>query len=57
MSRVFNKIARTDKGYANKPAWRHKFVCLAFTCQERMPMTDYDKEELSQVDRGERNSI
>ena len=57
VSRVFNKRARTDKGYANKPAWRHKFVCLAFTCQERMPMTDYDKEELSQADLGEKEIV
>lgn len=54
VSRVFNKRARIDRGNENKPAWLHKFVCLAYMDQDRMPMTDYDKEELYQAGLGEK---
>ena len=37
-----------------KVAWRHKFVCLAFRNQERVPVTDYEKEELRQAGLGEK---
>ena len=36
-----------------KVAWHHKFVCLAFRNQERVPVTDYEKEELRQAGLGE----
>lgn len=54
VSRVFNKRARIDKGSENKPAWRHKFVCLAYIDQDKMPLTDFDKEELYRAGLGER---
>ena len=39
----------------DKPvAWRHRFVCLAFTVQDRIPTTDADKEELYQAGLGEK---
>ena len=35
-------------------AWRHKFVCLAYKGQDKIPTTDYDKEELFQAGLGEK---
>lgn len=35
-------------------AWRHKFVCLAYKGQDRIPTTDYDKEQLFQAGLGEK---
>ena len=34
-------------------AWRHKFVCLAYRDQERIPTVDAEKEELYQAGLGE----
>ena len=34
--------------------WKHKFYCLAYTGQNRIPTTDADKEELFQAGLGER---
>lgn len=36
---------------SKKVAWRHKFVCLAYRDQERIPTTDYEKEELFQAEK------
>ena len=44
------KAARVDK----KPVWKHKFFCLAYKDQERIPTSEYDKEELFQADLGEK---
>ena len=40
-------------------AWHHKFVCLAYRNQERIPTVDAEKEELYQAGlfRGKRNCI
>ena len=38
----------------SKPAWRHKFVCLAYKDQEKIPASDMDKEELYQAGLGEK---
>ena len=35
-------------------AWRHKFVCLAYVDQSKIPSTDYDKDELYQAGLGEK---
>ena len=35
-------------------AWRHKFVCLAYRDQERIPTVDAEKEELYQAGLGEK---
>ena len=39
---------------ASKAAWRHKFVCLAYKDQARIPASDIDKEELYQAGLGEK---
>lgn len=33
----------------SKPAWLHKFVCLAYKDQTRTPASDLDKDELYQA--------
>lgn len=38
----------------SKIAWRHKFVCLAYRDQCRIPTTDVDKDELYQAGLGEK---
>ena len=35
-------------------AWRHKFVCLAYIHQTKIPSTDAEKEELYQAGLGEK---
>ena len=49
----FNK----KKADRSKPAWRHKFWCLAYHDQERIPATDAEKEELYQAGLGERELL
>ena len=44
------KVLKLDK----KPAWKHKFVCLAYKDQSRVPTSDIDKEELYLADLGEK---
>ena len=51
MSGLFrSKKQKTEK----RTAWRHKFVCLAYKDQERIPTVDADKEELYQAGLGEK---
>ena len=51
MSGLFRlKKQKTEK----RTAWRHKFVCLAYKDQERIPTVDADKEELYQAGLGEK---
>lgn len=38
----------------SKPAWKHRFVCLAYYGQSRVPTTDADKDELYEAGLGER---
>lgn len=40
-----------------KTVWRHKFVCLAYTVQDRSPTTDFDKEELYRAGLGEKEIV
>ena len=55
MSSLFRGPPRKKmKVDSKKVAWRHKFVCLAYRDQERIPTTDYDKEELFQAGLGEK---
>ena len=51
MSNLFH--VNKKKADGNKPAWRHKFVCLAYHDQEKIPATDAEKEELYQAGLGE----
>ena len=39
---------------ADKVAWRHRFVCLGYREQDRIPTTDFDKDELFQAGLGEK---
>lgn len=34
--------------------WRHKFVCLSSPDQEKIPCTDFEKEELFEAGLGEK---
>ena len=34
--------------------WKHKLLCLAYKDQDRIPTSEYDKEELFQADLGEK---
>lgn len=38
----------------SKPVWRHKFVCLAYKDQSKIPACDAEKEELYQAGLGEK---
>lgn len=44
------KVLKLEK----KPAWKHKFFCLAFKDQSRVPTSDVDKEELYLANLGEK---
>ena len=46
------KVLKLDK----KPAWKHKFVCLVYKDQSRVPTSDIDKEELYLADLGGKRS-
>jgi hypothetical protein len=37
-----------------KPAWKHKFFCLVYKDQTRIPTTDFNKEELYLAELGEK---
>ena len=43
-------VIKLDK----KPAWKHKFFCLAYKDQIRILITDFDKEELYVAELGEK---
>lgn len=45
-----SKKAKSEK----KVAWRHKFVCLAYRDQDRIPTMDADKDELFKAGLGEK---
>ena len=42
------------KRKCTKAAWQDKFVCLAYQDQEKIPETDFEKEELYQAGLGEK---
>lgn len=42
------------KADSKKAVWRHKFVCVAYRDQERIPTTDWEKDELFQAGLGEK---
>lgn len=50
VSRLFGR----DKKKKKQVAWRHKFFCLAYKDQEKIPTTDMEKEELYQAGLGEK---
>lgn len=42
---------------SSKSIWKHKFVCLAYHDQVRIPTNDVDKDELLQAGLGEKEVI
>ena len=50
MCRLFNR-----KKY--RAAWKHKFVCLAYRDQIKIPTTDFEKDELYQARLGEKEIV
>ena len=38
----------------NQNAWKHKFLCLAYCDQTRIPTTDVEKDDLLQAGLGEK---
>ena len=53
MSNIFKSKVKCEK----RIAWRHNFVCLAYRGQDKIPTTDYQKEELYQAGLGEKEII
>ena len=41
----------------NQNAWKHKFLCLAYCDQTRIPTTDVEKDDLLQAGLGEKEII
>ena len=55
-SEVSTLFAHKKKLKLCKPvAWKHKFYCLAYVGQDRVPTTDTDKDELFQAGLGEKD--
>ncbi len=52
MSQSYKSKSKRLKGKGT--CWKHKFVCLSYTDQEKIPTTDFDKEELFQAGLGEK---
>ena len=55
LKKEMNSIFKSHK--KSKTVWRHKFVCLAYTVQDRSPTTDFDKEELYRAGLGEKEIL
>ena len=54
-SEVSTLFAHKKKPKLCKPvAWKHKFYCLAYVGQDRVPTSDTDKDELFQAGLGRR---
>ena len=51
-----SQLYKSKKTRAKCP-WRHKFVCLAYTDQSKMPATEFDKDELLQAGLGEKELL
>ena len=49
---LFNKGKKPKS--ASKCSWKHKFVCLAYHDQTRIPTTDTEKDDLLQAGLGEK---
>ena len=58
LSSLFNKKSRVANqskvGESSKCLWKHKFVCLAYHDQSRIPTNDVDKDDLLRAGLGEK---
>ena len=54
LHKLFNYSAPSAKRKKSVDKWKHKFFCLAFRDQERIPTTDGEKDELLQAGLGEK---
>ena len=52
VSSLFAK--KSKKGQSSKCIWKHKFICLAYHNQSRIPTTDVDKDDLLRAGSGEK---
>ena len=48
---------KKKKAVRSKPAWRHKFYCLVYHDQEKISLTEVEKEELYLAGLGEQEII
>ncbi len=49
--------AKRKKNSQSTNQWKHKFLCLAYRGQERIPTTDVEKDDLLQAGLGEKEII
>lgn len=54
VSQLFNYSKRKKSEATKKIQWKHKFVCLAYREQTRIPTTDVEKDDLLQAGLGEK---
>jgi len=47
-------MSGTQKAKRRKCAWKHKFVCLGHVGQEKVPLREKEKDELSVAGLGEK---
>jgi hypothetical protein len=52
LSEIFNY-----KKKSKSSPWRHRFLCLAHMDQDRMPRTDFEKDELQKAGLGEKEIV
>ncbi len=62
VSSLFKKKSKVSGPTGNatecsKKAWKHKFVCLAFHDQSRIPTTEVDKDDLLRAGLGEKEVV
>lgn len=53
-SRGRNARARQPPSKKKKCAWKHKFMCLAYRGQSRVPASEIDRNELFEAGLGEK---
>ena len=54
VNQLFNYSKRKKSEGSKKIQWKHKFVCLAYHDQTRIPTTDFEKEYWLQAGLGEK---
>ena len=51
---LFSPYNKTKKFKPKKSVWKHRFTCLAYRNQPKIPTTDTEKDELLQAGLGEK---